>query len=381
MIEHTGRDACVRAGSTLSAAIAVGVAACLVFAAPARASIINFSATLDQAQETPPTGSGGTGTGTFVMDTDANTLSISITYSGLTSPTIAGHIHGFAPMGTPAGILFPFANPNSPVSDTWPFSESDQPQIIAGLTYANIHTTMFVGGEIRGQILRVPSCGDGILDGGEDCDDGNNTNGDCCSATCTFEAAGSDCTGNSLCSVSGQCDGAGSCVAAPRMGCRGALKSILLLKNDTDDSKDKLIWKWIKGDMTVQADFGVPTGTTNYALCIYAGTANALLDDPQIPASATLWSPISTKGYKYKDPAGSEDGIQKVILKGGDQGKAKALVKGKGSGLPQPTLSPSVPLPVTAQLVNSANNNCFEGVYDSGAVIKNDGVQFKAKAQ
>src|SRR5262249_54074864 len=32
-------------------------------------------------------------------------------------------------------------------------------------------------------------CGDGHLDPGEDCDDGNLVDGDCCSAACTFEAA------------------------------------------------------------------------------------------------------------------------------------------------------------------------------------------------
>jgi cysteine-rich repeat protein len=35
---------------------------------------------------------------------------------------------------------------------------------------------------------RVPRCGDGILDPGESCDDGNNTSGDMCTAMCRFEA-------------------------------------------------------------------------------------------------------------------------------------------------------------------------------------------------
>jgi cysteine-rich repeat protein len=30
----------------------------------------------------------------------------------------------------------------------------------------------------------VPRCGDGILDGGETCDDGNNVDGDGCNADC-----------------------------------------------------------------------------------------------------------------------------------------------------------------------------------------------------
>jgi hypothetical protein len=54
----------------------------------------------------------------------------------------------------------------------WNFSQAQEANIIAGLTYVNIHSSAFPGGEIRGQIVRVPSCGDGILDGGESCDDG-----------------------------------------------------------------------------------------------------------------------------------------------------------------------------------------------------------------
>jgi cysteine-rich repeat protein len=33
----------------------------------------------------------------------------------------------------------------------------------------------------------VPHCGDGIKEGNEQCDDGNNVSGDCCSSTCTIE--------------------------------------------------------------------------------------------------------------------------------------------------------------------------------------------------
>ena len=49
-----------------------------------------------------------------------------------------------------------------------------------------------------------------------------------------------------------------------------------------------------------------------------------------MPPSLSKWSVIGTKGYKYKDKPGSEDGIQKVIVKGSTSNKSKALVKGKG---------------------------------------------------
>ena len=39
-----------------------------------------------------------------------------------------------------------------------------------------------------------PFCGDGVLDPGEQCDDGNNVDGDGCSAVCTVEGGGEGCT-------------------------------------------------------------------------------------------------------------------------------------------------------------------------------------------
>ena len=43
--------------------------------------------------------------------------------------------------------------------------------------------------------------------------------------------------------------------------------------------KDKLIWKFLKGDATAQQDFGNPAVNTDYAICIYAGTSNTLINE------------------------------------------------------------------------------------------------------
>lgn len=47
----------------------------------------------------------------------------------------------------------------------------------------------------------VPSCGNGVVQGGEACDDGNQGSGDCCSSTCTVEPAGSQSCGIGACQV------------------------------------------------------------------------------------------------------------------------------------------------------------------------------------
>ena len=173
------------------------------------------------------------------------------------------------------------------------------------------------------------------------------------------------------------CDSAGDCVhpAVPAVGCRPAAKSSLLIKNSSDDSKDRLTWKWLKGAATTLAELGLPTDTTRYAFCLYSGTSAASVG---LPAGAK-WQTSGTTGYKFTDPSSSPDGAKKALLRSGAAGKAKVLVKGKGSNLPD-SPAPALSLPVTAQLVNDANAVCFEAVYDQAAVITNDATQFKAKA-
>ena len=83
------------------------------------------------------------------------------------------------------------------------------------------------------------------------------------------------------------------------------------------------------------------------------------------------------RGYRYKDSGGSAAGVTKVLLKGGEAGKSKAQVKGKGVNLPDPTFT-NLPLPVTAQLVNNETNTCFEATYEAADVKKNDAGRFKA---
>lgn len=59
----------------------------------------------------------------------------------------------------------------------------------------------------------VPAaCGNGTLDAGEDCDDDNDIGGDCCSATCQFEASASSCPDDANDCTVDQCDGAGTCL-------------------------------------------------------------------------------------------------------------------------------------------------------------------------
>ncbi len=169
------------------------------------------------------------------------------------------------------------------------------------------------------------------------------------------------------------CAPGAACPSVPAVGCAAAPQSSLLIKAQ-GGTRDKLLWKWNKGPAISPLEFGDPTDTTHYALCLYAGPSP--IGAAHLPASLA-WKG-NAKGFKFKDPFGVQSGIQTVILRGGD-GAAKILVKGKGESLPDP-LSGVLPLPVTAQLVNSDTGTCWQSSYTAATVLANDGEQFRAKA-
>lgn len=165
------------------------------------------------------------------------------------------------------------------------------------------------------------------------------------------------------------------CAATPAPGCRSAGKSVVVINNNSTNAKDKLVWKWIKGQNTSQAEFGDEVmGTANIALCVYD---NGALAGSALVAPGTGWSTISTKGWKFLDKNGTQDGVQKIILKASTSGKSKALVKGKGGNLPD--MATPFTGPVTVQLVNSQSGICWGSVFNA-PFSKNITAKFKDKA-
>ena len=158
----------------------------LAVAPSAHAAIVNFSISLDVAQATTalPGASGG-GSGTATLDTATNQFSWDFSYGGLTGTEVLAHFHVGAP-GFPGGIVLPLPG-GSPKIGGETVSGLQAADILAGLWYANIHTDHSAGGEIRGQVLLVPVCGNSLVESGEECDDGNTSDGDGCSADCLVE--------------------------------------------------------------------------------------------------------------------------------------------------------------------------------------------------
>ena len=152
------------------------LAAILGVSVPARAQVVEMIARIDGLQETPPNTSAGQGIGFFSIDTAADTITYRILYTGLGSAETAAHIHGFSGPGVASGILFPLPL-GTLKCGVISYAPAQEPNILAGLTYVNIHSTAFPAGEIRGQISELEAfptyCyGDGS---GTPCPCGNNS--------------------------------------------------------------------------------------------------------------------------------------------------------------------------------------------------------------
>jgi hypothetical protein len=129
-----------------------------------------LSVDLGPAEEVPATTSNGGGRFTATISDDGTEITYEVSYQNLTGPVTAAHIH-FGPPGVAGPIIIPLAIGSSPFSGTFngtdfvapadPTAPQTWPAVLnairAGVTYANVHTDAFPGGEIRGQLLFRPS--------------------------------------------------------------------------------------------------------------------------------------------------------------------------------------------------------------------------------
>lgn len=118
------------------------------------ANIVNLISTIDGAQANAGAGTGspGTGTATMTLDLDTSTFSWNIAWQDLSGPPTVAHFHGPAAAGVNAGVQVSIAT-TSPAIDSAILDAGQIADLLAGLWYINIHTSLNTGGEIRGQVL------------------------------------------------------------------------------------------------------------------------------------------------------------------------------------------------------------------------------------
>ena len=119
----------------------------------------NNNIVLSGAQEVPANPSTATGSVQASYNQATKTLTYKVIWSGLSGNATMGHIHGTGGPGVIAGAIQTFTGLSLTAAgsfggtvfmDGLKFKEEE---LLAGLYYVNIHTTLYTGGEIRGQIV------------------------------------------------------------------------------------------------------------------------------------------------------------------------------------------------------------------------------------
>jgi cysteine-rich repeat protein len=261
------------------------------------------------------------------------------------------------------------------------------------------------------------TCGNGVIENGEGCDDGNEVAGDGCDADCQIETCrvcsgapsvctpapsgtscpGSDacmtkaCDGNGACAVAStadcddghactidSCDPIAGCMHTPKVqACRSAGRSTLELTASGAAGMDALTWNWSRGESTSQADFADPRAAATYTFCLFAGTSSALIAEAVIAPDAQRWTQTGSTGFTFRDRSGAADGVRRVRLESSMANRTSILLGAKAGDLARASL----PLaePITAQLENSAASLCWGASYAGSDIIRDGPTKLKAK--
>jgi cysteine-rich repeat protein len=254
-------------------------------------------------------------------------------------------------------------------------------------------------------------CGNTVVELGEQCDDGNTVNGDCCSSTCQFEPLGSSCADADVCNGAEVCNGAGACQAGtplvcddadlcsqdscdaiagcindfvPASSCNESMDKAMLrlVANDALPGRNALSFRWHRGTSDI-ADFGDPVGGTDYAVCVY--DADGLVTSSAIPGAAVCgqngcWSDVAFNGdagVRYRDVSLANDGAKSVMGRSG-QGTAMLRVAARGENLPLTEFGPAGLVdPVTVDVVTS-DVTCWGVTFGPDEIGRNGATQFRA---
>ncbi len=153
----------------MSAALGLALAS----SAQAQAQTYNFTAALHGGNEIPAVSTGSAGTATVSLNTTTGVLTYRVDVYNMPVGTTAGHFHvGAAGVAGPTvinftvstGISNDFAITGTATSTELTLRTAQgigswddfQQALLLGNMYINVHSTNNPGGEIRGQLTRVP---------------------------------------------------------------------------------------------------------------------------------------------------------------------------------------------------------------------------------
>ena len=133
---------------------AIGFAATALAWGYSQAATEVFKGTLTTGAEVPPVTGAGTGSAVVNFDPATKQVTYTVSYSGLSGPAKAAHIHCGAAAGANAGVAVPFKSTDSPINGTATLTDAQIADLEAGKCYVNIHTEKNGGGELRAQLAK-----------------------------------------------------------------------------------------------------------------------------------------------------------------------------------------------------------------------------------
>lgn len=118
-----------------------------------------YTANLDGLQEVPPNASPGFGSAFLALNAAQDQITVDLNWQDLLAPALAAHIHGPAGPGSNAPVLFTLAGVAGHTTGASPgnifsVTSGQVADLQAGNWYIDIHTSVFPGGEIRGQFIQ-----------------------------------------------------------------------------------------------------------------------------------------------------------------------------------------------------------------------------------
>ena len=258
-------------------------------------------------------------------------------------------------------------------------------------------------------------CGNGALDGSEECDAGYGPSSSCdldscslledppiCNArvceagSCTIVPlpSGTSCDRDGESCTIDECDGAGACAmvacsaccdasagCTPRACKRSLARKTSLSLAVSPAGKERIVWTAAKLEAATSAELGDPTTAGGYHLCVFdQGTARRLRLDAMLPAATSCGSRpcwrSTSKGFVYRSSTGAPDGVTSLRIASSPAGSGTLAVRGKGAALLHGTPESTPPRPFEGSVVVELHNptTCWATDFGSpGTIVRRSG--------
>jgi hypothetical protein len=154
-----------------------------------------------------------------------------------------------------------------------------------------------------------------------------------------------------------------ACGSVPATDCRKPVasgRSMLVVRDRSNDARDTLAWVWGNGAATAKSEFGDPAGAAGFVLCLYDATG--LRHTLDVPAGGRCGGKLCWRttpaGFVFNDPGGGSGSLLSLRLKGGTDGRARIALLARGEAL----MSLALPLtpPLAVQLLRADGVGCWD---------------------